>query len=142
MTLQTVKDLSDRLSNSQTPSESITTAWEAADLAEGIALGLVHRGSSGDIHAYLTAADAFATVRTDLDDYTCQTAPRRSTSAARELDDVADTEVALAELARRLIVTLSTNARNCDDPALALACSRAALAAADAAEATTRTSTS
>jgi hypothetical protein len=102
----------------------------------------VHRGSTGDIPAYLTAADAFATVRTDLDDHTRQTVPGRPTNVIRELDDVRASEVALAELARALITTLSATARDSHRPALALACSRAAVAAADAAEATTRGSTS
>jgi hypothetical protein len=142
MPLQTLRELTGRLAVSRTPSEAITTAWQAADLAEEIALALVHRGSTGDIPAYLTAADAFATVRTDLEDHTRQTVPSRPANVMRELDDVRASEVALAELARALITTLSTTARDSHRPALALACSRAAVAAADAAEATIRASTS
>jgi type IV secretion system protein VirD4 len=142
MPLQTLKELTGRLGVSRTPSEAITTAWQAADLAEEIALALVHRGSTGDVPAYLTAADAFATVRTDLADHTRQSVPSSPTNAIRELDDVRASEVALAELARALITTLSTTARDSPHHAVTLACSRAAVAAADAAEATTRASTS
>ena len=50
------------------PRQAITLAWEAAELGEEVALNLVHNGATEDTPAYLTAADAFAAVRRELDE--------------------------------------------------------------------------
>lgn len=150
MTLSNMRDLTQRLVAAASPQqevavqEALASAWQAAHLAEAVVLGLVRRGSAEDVPAYLTAADAFATVRTDLDELVDSPEPISDldAGAAPELGgDPAEVENALADLARTLILFLSRFARTCGDPELALAASRAALSAADAAEATTRART-
>jgi len=137
-------ELTRRLATAESPSEALALAWRAADHGETVALALSRTGSTDDIPAYLTAANAFASLRTDLDDHVhdeqASTVPALDNSQ-QSPDELAVAETALAELARTLIVALSNAARLCGDPDLARACSQAALSAADAAEATTRTST-
>ncbi len=137
-------ELTRRLAAAESPLDVVALAWQAADHGETVALALSRTGSTDDIPAYLTAADAFASLRTDLDDHVhgAQATPVPALDNSQQSpDELAMAETALAELARTLIVALSDTARACGDPDLARACSQGALSAADAAEATTRTST-
>lgn len=136
-----IRAITSRLSASASPLEAAALAWQAADLAEAASLRLIQAGDREDLPAHLTAADAFAAVRTDLDDYADPDMPTTRTTTVGlngRADKPASIESALADLARTTIVALTTAARQCEDPQLALACSQAALSAADAAEATTR----
>lgn len=139
-----IRDIASCLAASKSPLEAAALAWRAADLAEAASLRLVHAGDREDLPGYLSAADAFAAVRTDLDDYADpdMTSTRAATVGfTGDADQPASIEYALADLARTTIVALTTAARDSDDRRLALACSQAALSAADAAEATTRGTT-
>lgn len=123
------------------PSHAIILAWQAAELGEEVALNLVHTGTPEDMPAYLTAADAFAAVRRELDGQAAtETGPGISLAGAttEESPDPADVEVALALLARGMIAALTDAARRSGDADVALACSLASLSAADAGEACTR----
>ena len=141
-TTSVIRDITIRLGAPAPPLQVVALAWQAADLAESIALRLVYAGNTEDVPAYLTAADAFAAVRTDLDDHvTAEITTNAAGPALADSENVTQTEDALAGLARAVIAALTSAARTCGDPELALACSQASLSAADAAEATTRTGT-
>ena len=134
MTLHDLRDLTDRLTTAGSRSELITV---------GLARGRPRRSSRPEPRPPWThrrrpglpdRGRQFADVRTDLDDYT-QAAQDRAGTVAPQFDgNLAEAEDALAELADTLIATLSTTARDCDDPEVSRACSRAALSAADAAD--------
>jgi len=136
-----IQDTTLALTSPAVPRQAITLAWEAAEIGEEAALNLVHGGATEDMPAYLTAADAFAAVRRELDD---QIDPAQALgislveSGCEESPDPADVELALAHLARSMIAALTDAARRCGDADVALACSMASLSAADAGEACTR----
>jgi type IV secretion system protein VirD4 len=139
--ISVLEDTTLALTTPAVPSHAISLAWHAAELGEEVAFNLVHTGATEDMPAYLTAADAFAAARRDLDDQVASESVvgiSLAPATSEESPNPADVEVALALLARGMISALTDAARRSGDPDVALACTRASLSAADAGEACTR----